>query len=88
MSATHSIHALAQFIVDPTCETHDGLDVGQDDKRYILVPKTGVEKPKGIFSIKYSLRPNHPNWDFLFPPANSFWHVPNASAAFLVILRR
>ena len=27
MSATHSIHALAQFIVESSCETHDGLDM-------------------------------------------------------------
>ena len=30
-------------------ETHNRLDVGQEYKRYIFVPKTGVVKPKGIF---------------------------------------
>ena len=49
MSATHSIHALAQFIVESSFETNDGLDVGQDSKRYKNRSKTGVETPKGIF---------------------------------------
>ena len=37
------------FIMSPPCETNDTLDVGQEYKKYIFVPKTGVVKPKGIF---------------------------------------
>ena len=39
----------AHIDVEPTCETHDGLDMGQDSKRYKNRSKTGVETPKGIF---------------------------------------
>ena len=33
-------------------QTNDTFNVGQEYKRYIFVPKTGVVKPKGIFSAK------------------------------------
>ena len=39
----------AHIDVEPTCETHDGLDMGQEYKRYKNQSKTGVVKPKGIF---------------------------------------
>ena len=39
----------ANLVVESACETHDTFDVGQEYKRYIFMPKTGVEKPKGIF---------------------------------------
>ena len=38
----------AHIDVEPTCETNDGLDMGQDSKRYKNRSKTGVETPKGI----------------------------------------
>ncbi len=49
-----SSDALAAHIdVGSSCETHDGLDMGQEYKRYIFTQKTGVVKPKGI--IQYPI---------------------------------
>ena len=48
MSVTHSIHALAQFIVESSFETNDRLDVRHKSKRYILVPKTVVVSAKSL----------------------------------------
>ena len=72
----------AHIDVEPTCETHDGLDVDGDSKRSQNRSKTGVVTTKGIFSAKRIPRPNHPSLDFLFPQANSFWSEPNALIAF------
>ena len=39
----------AHIDVESSCEAHDRLDMGQEYKRYIFMPKTGGVKPKGIF---------------------------------------
>ena len=39
----------ANLVVESSCETHDGLDVGQDSKRSQNRSKTGVVMTKGIF---------------------------------------
>ena len=45
----------ANLVVEPTCETHDGLGVGGVSKRSQNGRKMGVVKPKGIFLSKNML---------------------------------
>ena len=43
------------FVLMFSIQTNDRFNVGQESKRYIFVPKTGVVKPKGIFLSKNML---------------------------------
>ncbi len=43
--------ARANLVVEPTCETHDGLDVGHKTKRFQNRSKTGVVKAKSLKTI-------------------------------------
>ena len=51
ISSASALYRVADISSDVewSCETHDTLDMGQDDKRYKNRSKMGVETPKSIF---------------------------------------
>ena len=70
---TRSRSPQANLVVEPTCETHDGLDVDHNTKRYKNRSKKGVETSKGIFSRYYISNEIHK--PYCNVPCNTFVFV-------------